>query len=116
MDEVFGADNFCGLITFAKTTGAGSPSGGTDLLPQTSDYLLWFARNKPSVKFRQLYLDKEVGAVGATQYTWIEVHGERRQASPEELIDVPSEGRLFAHDNLTSQTAGTTTVFPVAFG
>jgi adenine-specific DNA-methyltransferase len=41
-DDVFGIDNFCGQITFAKTTGAGSPSGGTDLLPQTSDYLLWY--------------------------------------------------------------------------
>src|SRR5580700_2435426 len=42
MDEVFDPVHFCGVINFAKTTGAGSPSGGTDLLPQTSDYLVWF--------------------------------------------------------------------------
>lgn len=28
MDEVFGSDNFISLITFKKTSGAGSPSGG----------------------------------------------------------------------------------------
>ena len=37
MDEVFGAENFCGLINSAKTTGAGSPSGGTELIPETPE-------------------------------------------------------------------------------
>ena len=115
MDEVFGAENFCGQITFAKTTGAGSPSGGTDLLPQTSDYLLWYARDKTQVHFRQLYTQKEIGASGATQYTWIEIDDQRRSATMEELADPPKGSRLFAHDNLTSQTGGETTTFPVNF-
>ena len=115
MDEVFGGGNCCGQITFAKTTGAGSPSGGTDLLPQTSDYLLWYARDKTQVKFRQLYIRKEIGAAGATQYGWIDIDGERRLANPEELSDPPSGARLFAHGDLTSQTGGETTTFPVNF-
>jgi adenine-specific DNA-methyltransferase len=113
-DEVFGINNFCGQITFAKTTGAGSPSGGTDLLPQTSDYLLWYARDGTQVKFHQLYTNKQIGAPGATQYTWVEIDTERRPATDEELSDPGA--RLFAHDNLTSQTAGETTIFPVNFG
>lgn len=115
MDEVFGAANLCGQITFAKTTGAGSPSGGTDLLPQTSDYLIWYARDKSQVKFHQVYTSKEVGIRGATQYTWIESNGDRRPATEEELRDPPRASRLFAHDNLTSQTAGETTIFAVDF-
>jgi adenine-specific DNA-methyltransferase len=35
MDEVLGADNFCGLITFTKTSSATS-----DILAGTSDYLV----------------------------------------------------------------------------
>jgi adenine-specific DNA-methyltransferase len=115
MDEVFGAENFCGLITFAKTTGAGSPSGGTDLLPQTSDYLLWYSRDIVRTKFHQLYIQKELGAAGATQYNWLELDGKRRQASEHELSNPPQSARLFAHDNLTSQTGGATTIFPVSF-
>ena len=116
MDEVFGSDNTCGQITFAKTTGAGSPSGSTDLLPQTNDYLLWYAKDIKTVKFRQLFLDRKIGEAGATQYTWIEDNnGDRRQASDEEMANPPTGVRLFAHDNLTSQTGGPTTTFDVEF-
>jgi adenine-specific DNA-methyltransferase len=40
MDEVFGSENFCSLITFKKTTGAGSFSGGTNILPYIPRMLL----------------------------------------------------------------------------
>src|SRR2546426_168428 len=50
MDEVFGAENFCSLITFQKTTGS-----TTSTIPTTSDYLLWFAKEKDRLKFRKLY-------------------------------------------------------------
>src|SRR5947209_18949135 len=36
MDEVFGSENFCGLIVFKKTSGAGSFAGGTELLAAVS--------------------------------------------------------------------------------
>ena len=51
MDEVFGSDNFISLVTFQKTG-----SASTTLLPTTSDYLLWYAKDKGIVKYRQLYL------------------------------------------------------------
>src|SRR5687768_778602 len=46
MDEVFGPDNFCSLIAVVKTAGQTS-----ELLPGTTDYLLWFAKQRESVKF-----------------------------------------------------------------
>src|SRR5207245_927939 len=56
MDEVFGERNFCSLVTLQKTTGAGSPAIGTDVLPAVNDYLLWYCRDIADVKYRQLYL------------------------------------------------------------
>ena len=57
MDEVFGADNICSEIIFQKTTGQSS-----ELLAGAVDHLIWFARNKSCVKFRQLYWKKMLGA------------------------------------------------------
>jgi adenine-specific DNA-methyltransferase len=56
MDEVFGAQQFCSLITFAKTS-----AQTDDLLPNIADYVLWFAKVKERTKFRQLFVEKEVG-------------------------------------------------------
>jgi adenine-specific DNA-methyltransferase len=50
MDEVLGDKNFCGEIVFAKTSGQTSA-----LLSSTFDYLIWYCRNRETVKFRQLY-------------------------------------------------------------
>jgi adenine-specific DNA-methyltransferase len=56
MDEVFKPHNFCAIVSFRKTTGQ---SG--DLLPDTNDYLLWFAKQREKVKFNPLYADREGG-------------------------------------------------------
>jgi adenine-specific DNA-methyltransferase len=56
MDEVFGESNFVSLITIQKT--GGQPS---DLLPNTTDFIIWFAKSRLGVKCRQLYLPKIAG-------------------------------------------------------
>jgi adenine-specific DNA-methyltransferase len=63
MDEVFGDANHVATISFQKT-------GSTDeaLLPQTVDYLLFYARDKARVKFRQLYTEREAGSPGLDRY------------------------------------------------
>ena len=116
LDEVFGPENFVNLITFKKTSGAGSPSGGTDVLPAVSDYLLWYARDKSQVKYRPLYRAREVRGAGGGQYTWIEEpNGTRRRATADELASGEISGRWFRPGPLTSQTVreAQTTVFPV---
>src|ERR1035437_6668049 len=55
LDEVFGSENCVRVIAFKKTSGAGSPSGGTDVLASVFDYVLWYARDLEEVKYRQLY-------------------------------------------------------------
>jgi len=114
LDEVFGSENCCALIAFRKTSGAGSFSGGTNLLASIADYVIWYGRNIDLTKYRQLYRDKEVGGLGGEQYTWLETRDGRRWR-PAEGDTVPDDGRIFRGDNLTSQTTreAQTTVFDV---
>lgn len=62
LDEVFGSENFVSLIALSKSSSTNSPSGKTTVLPATTDYLLWFARDRDRVKFRQLYKSKDSGS------------------------------------------------------
>ncbi len=74
MDEVFGAENLMSVIVFYKTTGQ-----ATETLPQTKDFLLWYARDISKAKFRQLFVEKPLKEVIETAYDWLESPtGERR--------------------------------------
>ncbi|MGK2849826.1 MAG: site-specific DNA-methyltransferase [Candidatus Limnocylindrales bacterium] len=112
LDEVFGSDNFVSLIPFKTTSGAGSFSGTTNVLPSVANYLLWYARNIDVVKYRRLFRDKSPDGAGGSAYTWTE----RPDGSRARGANEPG-GRVFRADNLTSQTTreAQTTVFPVAF-
>jgi len=119
LDEVFGIDNRCALITFKKTSGAGSFAGGTNLLAATNDYVVWYAKRIDHVKYRQLYLEKEIGGAGAGAYTSVEDSaGKRRPATRAELENGESEGRFFRPSPMTSETVreAKTTVFDVEIG
>lgn len=119
LDEVFGASNLVSVITFRKTSGAGSISGGTDTLASVGDYLLWYAKDISKVKYRQLYLSKSFGGEGASQYTWLELpDGTRRRMTAEERRTDetwPLGARAFGSDNLTSASGVDTTRYPVEF-
>src|SRR5690606_29016124 len=50
MSEIFGEENYCGTIKFRR--------GGfqtSELLPETYDFLVWFAKNKKRIKYHPLY-------------------------------------------------------------
>ena len=93
MDEVFGSENYCGQIQFKKTGGQSST-----VLPSVVDYLLWYSKSKPQVKYRSLYSVKVPGEEGATNYTWIEqLNGDRRTLTSKEIESwsIPPESRVF---------------------
>ncbi len=105
LDEVFGTENFVSQITYAKTTGATQV-----LLSGTTDYILWYCRDKDKVKYRQLFYRKSVGGEGAAKYDQVELSdGSRRSMTGEEkenpnlLVD---DARVYRLDNLTSQSQG----------
>ena len=102
LDEVFGSKNFVALITVTKTTSATS-----ELLAGTADYLLLYAKDIERVKYRQIYLDKQLGGQGTSGYSRVELpDGRRRSLTVEEAEDtglLPAGSRIFTVDNLTSQ-------------
>ncbi len=100
MDEVFGDENFVGLITFMKATAQTSK-----LMSTASDYLIWYARSKNNAKYRAPLLKKIIGQAGATGYSNVEssdcsffrrINGEERY-NPS-LI--PKDEKVFALDHI----------------
>jgi adenine-specific DNA-methyltransferase len=106
MDEVFSADNFCGLVAF-RTTGGQS----TALLSTSTDFLLWYAKDKGAARtrFHNPTTPKRGGSEASGQYTLIEpgdFSADPRSMTDEELegtIPVPEGWRILAHDTLYSQ-------------
>ncbi|MGH2973486.1 MAG: site-specific DNA-methyltransferase [Solirubrobacterales bacterium] len=110
LDEVFGAENFVALVAFAKTAGKAS-----EYLDATFDFLMWYGRDREKLKYHQIYVRKRLGEEGTTQYVNVEVPGAAdRRLSPDEIGEpshLPAGARIFAADNLTSQSASSTTLF-----
>ena len=100
MDEVFGEGNSISLISFSKTS-----SASTELLAGVNDYLLWYAKDRKKIKYRQLHNRKQIGSQGSGQYRFVEEHsGFRRNILNSEILDPSSiDGRIFRYDNMTSQ-------------
>jgi adenine-specific DNA-methyltransferase len=55
MDEMFGEENFVAQITFRVK----SPLSVSDLA-RTTDFLVWYSKSKPSMKFRQARISKSL--------------------------------------------------------
>ncbi|RKY14802.1 MAG: site-specific DNA-methyltransferase [Planctomycetota bacterium] len=96
------------MITFVKTSGKGGA-----LLDAVNDFLLWYAKDRSRVKYRQLYLEKELGKEGTKGYQHVELlDGTRRRLTGVELQSsspLPDGARVFMAGDLTSQEAGSTT-------
>jgi adenine-specific DNA-methyltransferase len=103
MDEVFRADNCVATIVFSKTS-----SATVNLLPNTCDYILWYAKDKSKAKYRALFYEKYAGKDGAEKYDQvIEGNGHRRPLRSEDLAqsgDKPT--KVYRLDNITSQSVG----------
>ena len=106
MDEVFGEDNFCSIIQVQKTG-----SQAATLLANTVDFLLWFAKSKSAVKYRQIYNERIAGHLSSDRYDQIELtDGTERRLRREELerqVALP-EGRIFRHTSLISSGLAST--------
>jgi adenine-specific DNA-methyltransferase len=107
MDEIFGDENLCANLTVQKTTSAGSPAAVTQVIPSVCDYVLWYARNKSSVKYRQPYKFKDFSDEKSA-YTWLRFEdGTARKLSPPEQsgeANLPRLSKVFRQSDLTSQT------------
>lgn len=110
LDNLF-PNGFVSMISFAKTMALGG-----SLLDETSDYLLWYTKDKSKLKYKQLYLDKFVGGEGAKQYRYFITKdgwwGEITKVNELELGEKNEHWWIFSHDNLTSQSGNDSTIFP----
>ena len=99
MDEVFGPENFAGLITVRKTGGLGS-SG----LTAVADFVVWYHRDKTKAKYRQLFLDKVDSGV-AEQYRNAKL-SDGRIISLKKGQELPAGARQFSPTSLHTMYAG----------
>lgn len=103
VEEIFGDQNFVSLITFKKTSGFSSST-----LDSVSDYLIWYAKDKNKLKYRQLYVEK--GDAGSEHYDFVELtNGETRRLTKEEkenAAHLPMGAKLFTSQSITSQGEG----------
>lgn len=117
MDEVFGSDNFVNQVTVQKTHTAGSPSGGTEVLAAVSDFVLWFARDRSQMKYRQLFEPRP--GYDWVNYDWVfDADGSTRRLSREEklgVVPLPETSRVYRRSPLTSASSPSSARFPVAF-
>lgn len=105
MDEVFGSDNLVSELVFAKTVGQTA-----EFIPGVSDYCLWYAKKRQSLKYRALLKLKELGGEGTSGYRfaekapfdWCPLSAAER--SGEEAV--PPGLRLVAIGDLSSQRQG----------
>ena len=110
MDEVFGAENYVASIAVIKTAGKAG-----EHLDSVFDSVIWFARDLNLMKYRQIHAKKVLGQPGTTQYVHrrhVELFGDRRENSD---VEIHPDERVFAADNLTSQSGGETTSAPFEY-
>ena len=111
LDEVFGPGKICGIVTVAKTAGATS-----DLLSGICDYILWYAKDKSSVKYRPLFTAKTDADSGAGEYKHLLLpDGSTRPATSAEVADasaIPRGAVRFRPSATTSQKPPGSDPFP----
>jgi adenine-specific DNA-methyltransferase len=100
LDEIFGDDNFLSQISVVKTSGLSA----ADRLNSSVDYILWFARDKSHVKYRQLIAEKDIGSEAGVMYRYVRNAAglPRRLLSSETAL--PDEA--FRLDNITKPGPG----------
>lgn len=118
MDEVFGASNRVHTITFAKTTGKGTGN----FMPEGSDYILWYAKdkNKAKQKYRAYYelLDKKQMLDFLSGNAMVEDQNDDKKCrnltkkERENIANLPKNLRLCKRATLISQGFSKTRSFP----
>ena len=104
MDEVFGDGNFISEITFRVTANLVAGTLGRD-----SDYLLWYARHRETVKYRQLFHPRTLETDVGGRYSRVQLSDWSRMPvsnTNRTLAELVNEGHaIYRHDNITSQGA-----------
>jgi len=102
MDEVFGENNYCHEIYYITTS-----FQADNILANTVNLLLWYAKNKERIKRRPLFGSKNLGEEKSKEYKWLLLpDGTSRTLTQEEasgIIPIPNGTKAWRHGPLTSQ-------------
>ena len=105
LDECFGNENFIAQIAFVKTGGSTH-----QYLAGVSDYLLFYAKDRDRLKYREVFREKSLSSGETGPYSWLELpDGTRRRMTSAEREDpatIPPQARRYRLDNLQSQSMG----------
>ena len=110
LDEVFGAENRVATIPYATSGGSSAKT-----LPSVADFLLWYAKEKPRVKYRQIYesLSRAERIEHMSSYAMLELaDGSTRRLTENERVapdkHLPAGSRAYKRVALTSPGTSTT--------
>ena len=99
LDEIFGAENFCSLITYRTSVPLTSAGLGG-----VTDYVLWYARDKTRYTYNDLFISREAGE--KSRYASVELpDGTRRPLTADEKLRpelLPEGSRVFGDMDLAS--------------
>ena len=114
MDEVFGEDNFVVGITFSRSAARGT---GKKALDSIADYLLWYAKDKQSLKYRQLFrtIDERSSDHSMKPFGHIRFPDGTRRSMTRQEKDNPKilekEARRYRKISLSAQTSSSKSSF-----
>ena len=114
MDEIFGTDNFVSMISYTTTSGFTS-----NTLSRAGDYILWYAKDIKTIKYRQLFIEKLSPLDDdRTKYDQLESpDGKRRAITLQERrgeVPLPDKARLYRNGGIDSQ-GGSSEATPFEF-
>jgi len=118
VEEVFGSDNFVAQVQIKKSGGATS-----QYLAGVTDFVLWYAKSRPELKYRPAFVDRDSEGRGGGYNLFEDFDGRSYPASDDQLREGGRhmDGRLLQLITLTSQRQGRDTGpesamgFPVDF-
>lgn len=107
LDEVFGSENHMSTISFRTTSGLGA-----SYLKRTNDFIIWYAKDKSSVKFRRLFREETPGG-----YNYVEFEDGKlmtvNEADAKGMKYTPEQ--TFTSSDLVSSGLTPSCVYPVEF-
>ena len=111
LDDVFGRANFVSAVSFRKRSMALT----TRLLPKMNDFLIWYAKDKTKVRFRDLYTPNQIHE--DSEFAFIDDGDSFRRMTGEELSSRDflrtNRERIFKRLDLCASGYGQSTDFPI---
>jgi adenine-specific DNA-methyltransferase len=112
MDEVFGSENFVGMINYKTMMPLESGR-----IESVCDYLCWYAKCREKMQYNNLWAPKKVGENSEFVFADTEDGGYRR-LTKEEISDfgnTAGSNRVFKRSDLTSSGYTASCTFPIHF-